>query len=150
MVSMWRNGAGSWIPGPAPYDPAQVGSLDSLTQLVRQLRDTGARVLVLGPVPNPMIVVPICLSAHLNAASACSPSRVTAVNESHIADESATTTAAGGSYADLTDLFCTSDRCPVIVGNTMVYQDANHMTLEYASQLAPAIGALTDRTLALG
>ena len=40
------------------------------------------------------------------------------------------------------------ERCPVIVGNTMVYLDENHMTLEYARLLAPAIGALTDRALA--
>ncbi|BBY20994.1 hypothetical protein MSTO_11990 [Mycobacterium stomatepiae] len=54
----------------------------------------------------------------------------------------------GGQYADLTTLFCTADRCPVIVGNTLVYLDEVHLSYEYARQLAPVIGLLADRTLA--
>ncbi|MCW2562803.1 MAG: acyltransferase, partial [Mycobacterium sp.] len=65
-----------------------------------------------------------------------------------IADESAATKAVGGQYADLTELFCDADRCPVIVGNTLVYIDAKHVTLEYSRLLAPAIGALAERALA--
>ena len=45
------------------------------------------------------------------------------MNEPGIAAESAATKAGGGQYADLTELFCTADRCPVIVGNTLVYFD---------------------------
>ena len=56
----------------------------------------------------------------------------------------------GGRYADLTDLFCTLDRCPVIVGNTLVFRDDNHVTTEYAQLLAPVIGALADRALSDG
>ena len=67
--------------------------------------------------------VPICLSGHLDDATACSSPRSTAVNQAGIATESAATKAGGGQYDDLTELFCTADRCPVIVGNTMVYFD---------------------------
>ncbi len=72
--------------------------------------------------------MPVCLSGHLDDATACAPPRSTAVNESGIAAESAATKAGGGQYADLTDLFCTADRCPVIVGNTLVYVDESHLT----------------------
>ena len=92
--------------------------------------------------------VPICLSGHLDDATACSPPRSTAVNQPGIAAESAATKAGGGQYADLTELFCTADRCPVIVGNTLVYIDESHLTLEYSRLLAPVIGALADRALA--
>jgi hypothetical protein len=149
VVSMWRGygpGYGS-IPDFGSYDPAWI---DSLTRLVQQLRGISAKVLVLGPVPAPQSVVPICLSGHLDDATACSPPRSTAVNESGIAAESAATKAGGGQYADLTELFCTADRCPVIVGNTPVYFDWYHLTVEYARALAPVIGALADRTLARG
>ncbi len=149
VVSMWRGygpGYGS-IPDFGSYDPAWI---DSLARLVQQLRGTGAKVLVLGPIPAPQSVVPICLSGHLDDATACSPPRSTAVNESGIAAESAATKAGGGQYADLTELFCTADRCPVIVGNTLVYLDWTHLTVEYARALAPVIGALADRTLARG
>jgi peptidoglycan/LPS O-acetylase OafA/YrhL len=151
VMSLWRGyGTGSgngWLSGFASYDPAWI---DSLTRLVRQLRGTGAKVLVLGPIPDPRAYVPICLSGHLDDATACSPPRSTAVNEPGIAAESAATKAGGGQYVDLTELFCTTNRCPVVVGNTMVYIDEEHMTLEYSRQLAPAIGAVADRALAHG
>jgi peptidoglycan/LPS O-acetylase OafA/YrhL len=129
------------------YDPAWI---DSLTRVVRQLRGTGATVLVLGPIPDPHTSTPDCLSVHLENAIACSPSRSNAVNQPGIAAETAATQAGGGQYADLTELFCTTDRCPVIVGNTLVYRDQNHMTFEYSRLLAPVIGALANRALAHG
>ncbi len=118
-----------------------------MTRLVHQLRDTGAAVLVLGPIPDPRSSVPNCLSIHLDDASACSPPRATAVNQAGITAETTATNAGGGHYTDLTDLFCTTDRCPVIVGNTLVYFDQSHITLEYSRLLAPVIAALTDRAL---
>ena len=149
VVSMWRGyGVGhGYLPGFRSYDPAWI---DSLTRLVQQLRGTGAKVLVLGPIPAPRSDVPICLSGHLDDATACSPPRSTAVNEPGMAAESAATEAGGGQYADLTELFCTTDRCPVVVGNTLVYFDSVHLTFEYSRLLAPAIGALADRALAPG
>ncbi|WP_319437507.1 acyltransferase family protein [Mycobacterium sp. RTGN5] len=149
VVTMWRQyGPDSgYTADLTSYSPAW---LDSLTRLVRQLRDTGAQVLVLGPIPDPRSVPPICLSGHLDDATACSLARPTAVNDAGIKAESAATTAGGGQYADITDLFCTTERCPVIVGNTLVYLDKNHLTIEYVRSLAPVIGALADRALALG
>jgi hypothetical protein len=129
------------------YDPAWI---DTLGRTVAQLRSTGATVLVLGPAADPQSSVPSCLSGHLDDATACAPTRSVAVNSGGIADERAATTAGGGHYADLTDLFCTTERCPVIVGNTLVFRDDNHVTTEYAQLLAPVIGALADRALADG
>jgi len=126
------------------YDPAWIGSL---TRLVAQLRSTGAAVLVLGPVPDPHSTVPMCLSAHLDDATACSPPRPAAVDDAGIAAEKAATVAGGGRYADLTALFCTADRCPMIVGNNLLFRDDNHVTIEYAQALAPVLGALADRAL---
>ncbi|WP_160097053.1 acyltransferase family protein [Rhodococcus sp. T7] len=124
--------------------------LDSLTRLVTELRATGAAVLVLGPVPDPQSTVPTCLSAHLDDATACAPPRPVAVNDAGVAAEAAATAAGGGRYADLTTLFCTTERCPVVVGNDLVYRDDNHLTLEHAQALSPVIAALADRALAQG
>ncbi len=121
------------------YDPAWVTGLG---RLVSRLRATGADVLVLGPIPDPRTTVPICVSGHLNDAQACSPPRAEAVNDAGIAAEAAATTAAGGQYADLTSLFCTAQRCPVIVGNNLVYRDDNHITISYAQTLGPVVGAM--------
>ncbi|RFZ66180.1 O-acetyltransferase OatA [Mycobacterium marinum] len=131
----------------ASYDPAWI---DTLNRTVAQLRRNGSSVLVLGPVADPQSSVPTCLSAHLDDAGACAPSRSAATNAGGVAAEQTATEAGGGHYADLTDLFCTPDRCPTIIGNTLVFRDDNHLTTEYAQLLAPVIGALADRALAAG
>jgi hypothetical protein len=148
VLSLWRGyGTAEALSGYRAFDTAWI---DSLTRLVQRLRATGAQVLVLGPIPNPRFQVPVCLSGYIDNVQACTPARSNAVNESGIAAEAAATKAGGGQYVTTTDLFCTAERCPVIVGNTLVYFDQNHMTLGYARLLAPAIGALADRALANG
>ena len=145
VVSMWRGyGMNESLSGLRSYDSAW---LDGLTRLVRDLRGTGAKVLVLGPIPDPHFLVPLCLSGNLDDVAACKLRRATSVDASGIAAESAAATAGGGHYADLTDLFCTTELCPVIVGNTLAYMDETHTTLEYSRQLAPVMGALADRAL---
>lgn len=147
VVSMWRGyGTGhGFEPGFTAYDSEW---FEGLTRLVRQLRDWGAEVLVLGPIPDPQVSVPVCLSGHLEDARACAQTTTTAANQNGIAAEAAATAAGGGDYADLTDLFCTADRCPVIVGNNLVYFDWTHVSFEYSRNLAPVLEALADRTLA--
>ena len=146
VLSMSRRyGARYKLPaGFTSYDPAWI---DSITRLVHQLRGTGAHVLVLGSIPDPQSQVPNCLAKHLDDATTCSPPRSVAVNQPGIAAETAATKAGGGKYADLTDLFCTAERCPAIVGNTLAYVDRKHTTFEYGRLLAPVLGALADRTL---
>jgi peptidoglycan/LPS O-acetylase OafA/YrhL len=149
VLSMFRRYGDSDTPESfKSYDPAW---LDSLTRSVQQLRGTGAQVLVLGPIPDPQKPVPPdCLALHLDDATPCSPLRSEAVNDPGIAAESAAVKAGGGQYTDLTELFCTAERCPVIVGNTMVYRDQLHLTFEYVRLLAPVLGALADRALVRG
>ena len=116
--------------GFAAYDPAWI---DTLTRTVAAAAQHRLRPYWFwGRSPDPHSSVPTCLSAHLDDATACAPTRSAAVNGGGIAAEQAATSAGGGHYADLTDLFCTPDRCPVIVGNTLVFRDDNHVTTEYA------------------
>ncbi len=145
VLDMSRRYGGDF--GFVSYDPAWI---ETLGRTVAQLRRTGATVLVLGPAPDPQSPVPTCLSGHLDDATACAPSRSAAVNDGGIWAERAATTGNGGHYADLTDLFCTAERCPMIVGNTLVFRDDNHVTTEYAQLLAPVMGALADRAITGG
>ena len=128
------------------YDQAW---LDGLTRLVKRLRGMGARVLVLSQVPDPHGTVPTCVSAHMDNASACAPARADGLNDAGIAAEAAATAAGGGQYAELSELFCTADQCPVIVGNTLVFRDDNHVTSEYAQVLAPLLTEKVERALTL-
>lgn len=145
VVSMSRRYGADF--GFTSYDQAWI---DSLNRLVGQLRATGAAVLVLGSIPDPHTTVPVCLSEHIDDATACTPARPVAVNDTGIAAEQAAATVGGGQYADLTPLFCTAARCPLIIGDNLVYRDDNHLTVSYARTLGPVIAALTDRALANG
>ena len=128
------------------YDPAW---MTSLTDLVATLRaDTGARVLVLGPVPDPHSDVPVCLSARLDDALACAPERQKGLYADGIAGESAATGAGGGQYAELSQLFCTDRVCPVIVGTDVVFRDDNHITVSRARTLAPVLEIITEQAIA--
>ena len=148
VLSAWRRYGAPDVPARfKAYDPAWI---DSLTHIVQQVHSIGAQVLVLGPIPDPQSAVPSCVSDYLDDAMACSPLRSQAVNPAGIAAEYAAVRASGGQYADVTDLFCTPERCPVIIGNTLVYLDRNHETLEYSKLLAPVLGALADRALVRG
>ncbi|WP_082947723.1 acyltransferase family protein [Mycobacterium sp. E2479] len=145
VLDMSRRYGGDF--GFTSYDPAWI---DTVGRTVAQLRGTGASVLVLGPAPDPHSSAPMCLSAHLDDVIACTPTKSEAIDGDGIAAEQAATLRSGGRYADLTDMFCTADRCPVIVGNTLVFRDDNHVTTEYAQLVAPLMGALADRALADG
>ncbi|MGW4713628.1 acyltransferase family protein [Nocardia sp. NPDC004260] len=145
VVGMSRRYGGDF--GFVTYDPAWI---DGVRRLVAQLRESGAAVLVLGGIPDPHATVPACVAEHIDDASACAPTRAVAVDDAGIAAERAAAAAGGGQYADLTPLFCTTARCPVIVGNTLVYRDDNHLTSGYATTLAPVVGALAERALARG
>ena len=143
VVDMSRRYGGDF--GFVSYDRAWI---DGLARLVARLRTLGSAVLVLGPIPDPHTTVPACLSEHIDDATACAPARPAGVNAPGVSAEQAATTAGGGQYTDLTPMFCTAVRCPVIVGNTLVFRDDNHLTVGYARTLGPVIGALTDRALA--
>jgi hypothetical protein len=127
------------------YDPSWQAAL---TRTVATLRAARMTVLVLGPVPDPKTWAPACLSDHLDSATACNPHRTAAVSAQGIAAEAAATRAGGGRYADLADLFCAADACPLVVANDLVYRDDNHITVEYATVLAPVLAAAID--IALG
>ena len=142
------SGNGSAIWGPAGFKSYDEAWLNGLNSLVRELRDAGSQVLVLGPVPAPGTVTALCLSGHLTDVSKCAFSRRADLNAHGIDEERSAVVAGGGQYVDVSDLFCRGDRCPVVVGGTVVYFDGSHLTYEYSTLLAPAMGALADRAMA--
>lgn len=141
------DGIGVWDkPG---FDPFNSAWVNGLGQLVRELRGNGSEVLVLGPEPKLTSVATNCLSAHLSAAEACEV-HWPAANNAGIEAESSIVRGNGGHYENTVDLFCSRDRCPPVVGNTMVFYDASHLTREYSLAMGPAMGAMIDRALARG
>ncbi|GAA3160175.1 acyltransferase family protein [Planomonospora alba] len=52
--------------------------------------------------------------------------------------------------ADFNATFCPGDRCPSVIGNTMVYSDNGHITATFMRSLAPALEKEVLRALAGG
>ncbi|HSX67585.1 acyltransferase family protein [Nocardioides sp.] len=44
---------------------------------------------------------------------------------------------AGAELVDLTGAFCADDRCPLVIGNVLVYRDSHHLTATFVRTLAP-------------
>jgi len=127
------------------YSPAWNSGLGASVRLARQ---SGARVVVLGPTPLPDADVPECLAEHLENATACGRARSASVNAGAEARERAAVTAAGGSYVDVANWICARLVCPPVVGNLLVYRDDNHLTTAYPKWLVPVVAAQLDAVLA--
>ena len=124
--------------------------ISGLAKTVRQVRATGAQIIVLGPTPKPRVDVPDCLSRHLRNAVACTTPRAVAVNTSGLRAERRAVLAAGGAYLDVTPWLCTTSTCAVEVGNLLAYRDDNHLTTTYTSWLAPLLAFQLGRSLHAG
>ncbi|TDE96157.1 hypothetical protein EXU48_07960 [Occultella glacieicola] len=104
-------------------------------------------VLVVADTPNFQVDPPACLSTGPVDATTCDRPRSDAINDEYAAQERAAAMAAGGTYADLTDHFC-SDTCPVIQGNILLYRDDHHLTATFSASMADALGAVIASALA--
>jgi peptidoglycan/LPS O-acetylase OafA/YrhL len=133
------------IYGFTPYTPKW---LHGFTEMIGDIEQLGAKVMVMGPIPKPPFTVPGCLSVHLTSATACTVARATGVNASGMAAERSTVQAAGGLYVNTLTWLCTSTTCATVVDNLLAYRDDNHLTAAFADYLSVPV---TDEiALALG
>lgn len=106
----------------------------------RTLDDLGIRVLAIRDIPRPQRDVPDCVERYGASATICGndpdvygldlPAAV--AERADIPDNV--------DFLDLTRFLCTSDLCPAVIGNVLVYHDASHLTATYARTLAPFLG----------
>ena len=99
----------------------------------------GVPVAIIADTPEFDFSPPVCLSRHLDDAAACSESRALAINEPVLAGLRTGASTGAATLIDLTDWFCNADRCPTIIGSTLVYTDAHHLSATFSAQLGPAV-----------
>lgn len=106
---------------------------------VRNLRRSGAQVLVLTDTPHLGSDPAACLARNRTDARRCVQARAATVSSpQQVPGERDAAIGAGATVLDPTDWFCTA-RCPVVVGRIQVYRDAHHMTTVYANWLGRAL-----------
>lgn len=114
--------------------------IDGWTRTAGKLEGTGAKVAMLEDTPYQAGDPVECLSVHPDRPGSCVVSTGAALPEPNRRRAiAAALTAHGVTVVDPLPWFCTTQRCPVIVGNVLVYRDAGHITATYARMLAPQL-----------
>ncbi|MGN6218394.1 MAG: acyltransferase family protein [Microbacterium sp.] len=99
------------------------------------------RTVVLADTPDLRSTPSVCLSANLDYAEECGLPRDEALDNPARAVEKATAAEHKTPYIDLTDYICSPDACDPILGNTLVYRDAHHLTATYSAELSTELGS---------
>ncbi len=100
------------------------------------------RLLVLGDNPDSRTDPATCLSAHLTDVGACVNTRSKAIESGKLDAERTVSQEHGARFVDTSDWLCTDSRCPVIIGNILMFRDINHLTTVAADWFTPMIEAV--------
>lgn len=97
-------------------------------------------VAVIADTPNLGNTPAVCLSANLHSAQECGAPRDVALGSPESEEEQRVTQELGVPYVDLNDYICSEELCSPIVGNTLAYRDAHHLTATFSAQLSEVLG----------
>ena len=95
----------------------------------------------------PQLHVPICLSANANSVQNCTFLREVAFNAQTYDVLKGVWSSESSRFVDLADWFCTSQICPVVIGNMVVYRDISHISSVYALALTNVLQREIDYSL---
>jgi len=111
-----------------------------LQSTIDQLTAKGITPVLMEDTPYPGQDVPTCLSRHYTNVQLCNPIISSAFREDMhqmLEDFDAVDT----HVLWTRQWFCTDVGCPTVVGNILVYRDDNHMSVTFASFIAPLLDA---------
>lgn len=128
---------------PADTSPGETDEviLAGYVATLETLLGSARSVVVLSDTPYPAGDTPDCLSGHLENAAACTSSRQDALGHRRTDIERDAAAQAGAQYVAVEDLVCGPERCPVVVGDLLVYRDNSHLSTPYVRWVAPALAA---------
>jgi hypothetical protein len=106
-------------------------------EVLRRLRDTGARVVALKDLPRSPRNVPDCVVSHPRELERC---EFTITPRNAVGFDAATAAAAGVEMIDLTPVICPRERCRAVIDGKVVFRDFDHMTPTFARTLVAPIG----------
>jgi peptidoglycan/LPS O-acetylase OafA/YrhL len=115
---------------------------EGLQGTVTELESRGIKPVLMQDTPYPGQDVPTCLSRSYTEIQECSPNMRTAYRDDMnqmMVDFDRT----GQQVLWVRNWFCITTSCPTVVGSVLVYRDDNHMTVTFASLIAPLLDAAT-------
>lgn len=114
---------------------------------LQELRDTGAKVVVIRDVPRPPKDILECVSRSLDRLQDCSFPRSEALDYPAV-NVSAANEVEGVQLIDATPVLCPDRTCPAVIGDVLVYENGSHITATYMRTLAPWFGERLPRLTA--
>jgi len=121
---------------PDPAGHWQAALSDALSQLPSQ-----SRVAVFADTPSIGVAPTFCLGLFPDDAQRCALPRAKALDEGIRRAEHALAARGAFTYLDYSDYLCNDTVCPSILGDTLVYRDGHHLTVNMSAALAPVVGA---------
>jgi hypothetical protein len=118
--------------------PPGVGAEAVLTETWTDISATGLALVVIRDTPAFAVDVAECVSRNRNTLTKCAQPRDRAL-AGGLAQERAAFVTPGMHLIDLNDAICPTPLCAVVIGGTLVYRDAHHLTASYARTLAPRL-----------
>ena len=129
-------------------DESPDGFTNNITELHSALTINSQKIIYLADSPGPLLHVPICLSANIQTVQNCNFERELAVNASTTEILKGVWSSETSRFVDLTDWFCTSQICPVVIKNMVVYRDISHISSVYALALTNVLMNQLETSLA--
>jgi len=115
---------------------------EGLQGTVTEIESRGMKPVLMQDTPYPGQDIPTCLSRSYTNIQQCSPS-VRAAYRNDMNEMLVDFDRSGQQVLWVRDWFCITTLCPTVVGNVLVYRDDNHMTVTFASLIAPLLDAAT-------
>lgn len=136
VVSQSENVVSSKV-SPSDFAAATLLTLQRLRQIA------GAKVVYLQDIPIPNYDMPGCVAQHLDDAAKCNYP----VNKAYTYPDRhrqllSAVPGAGVATVDPQGWLCTSQTCPAVVGNYLVYRNNTHMSADFSTWLAPMVAPL--------
>lgn len=133
--------------GTTEADYTRAAMVSGLTTYWKRVLRTGAKLVPIldTPKPNP-IQVPECVQRNLDRPVRCAFDRKAGVRTSGApAQRAAARRVSGARPVNLTKVFCPRNRCPVVVGNRLVYREGTHVTNTFIATTRKALARRVHR-----
>jgi peptidoglycan/LPS O-acetylase OafA/YrhL len=113
-----------------------------LDRTLQRLSKGAGAVVLIGDTTRMTEDPPVCLSAHLDDATACATPYSTAMAGARLAADAFVADHTAAHLVDPTPWTCFTDPCPVVIGRFLVYRDQGHLTATYSRALASELEAV--------
>jgi hypothetical protein len=127
----------AWAGYPNPDDEWEAGLAETLGRIAPATNS----LVVIGDNPPADVEPARCLSGNLHRADRCAADRAAVDPVDRHAAERRVASGYGARFVDTSDWLCGPQRCPLIIGDILLYRDTTHLTTAAAEWFAPLLAA---------